>query len=596
MKIYMIKDYVRVDGVTGNFVEKEFSGQIDKYDRELSLHSGLNQFISFQIVIDSEGKPVNSIDVRLSDLSGPANLSSKETELFAEWFHDTEGQAIPDCLIPLSAGHAFQIPQDDRYLPNQRVGALWVDLFIPKDAVAGKYTGTVNVKADEEERQFMLHVHVHDVTVPDESLLTADLNAYADSISPLFPRLYSNPDRYEDGSFFEAEKQIVKMAREHRTLFHNLGYRHSGQVVPSFAPELEGEGKHIRVKSWELFDRHFGPYLDGTAFADSRRGTYPIEYMYLPFNIDWPARFSKWGKKGFRTETRRIIAEFIRHFEEKGWTQTGFEIFLNNKKMYRFFPFTLDEIWYEHDEEPFEEYYDIIRGTYDHTPVQFLFRADESNHYGNHYKNEYADMSDFWVVASSMFRWFPDSVKVMKQKGNIVWLYGGVIGELSRDLMKTFTWPMHAFMADIQGFCVWNTLGHGKSDYLKEPIANEVIMYPGVHFGIQEALPSIRLKALRNVMQITDVMMTTKGFEFETEEPYTRKVKDIVNRHFGFQSDEQWWTETPDFVDTPPRYWDFGGTKVEEACRPFLWEDVSLTAMEQIQKEVLELLGATGEF
>ncbi len=597
MHIYLIKDYARVDGVTGDFIEQQFAGDLEKHDREIVLHSGMNQYVSFQIIFQTDGEGIRSSDVILNNLQGPEVIPAEEAELFIEWFHQTDGGYVPDCLIPMSSGYKFQVPLDKNMLPEQKVGALWVDWFVPKGIAAGEYMGTFRVRANEIEKEFTLRLIVYAVTVPDKSLMTADLNAYADSISPVFPDLADNPNRYKDGSFFEMEKKVVAMTREHRSLYHNLGYRHSGQVIPSFAPELEGEGKNIRVKSWELFDRHFGPYLDGTAFKDSRRGAFPIEYLYMPFHMNWPARFEKWGKKGFRTETRRIIAEFVRHFEEKGWTETKYELFLNHKKQYRFYPFTLDEIWYEHDEQPFEEYYDIIEGTYDSTPVQFVFRTDESNHYGNHYHNKYADMCDLWVVGSGMFSWFPESVEIMKEKGNIVWLYGGVLQNLSSNLMTLFTWPMHAFMAEVHGFCIWNSFGHGTSNYLKEPNAEEIIMYPGVHFGIEGPVPSIRLKFLRNAMQLADVMKSTEGFEFESQYHFKRKVKDIVNEHYGFAGDDDWWRETPDFVDTPPRYWDFSpGGLVDQACQPGLSDGQSPRQIERIQQDVLKYLGETGLF
>ncbi|QHW31447.1 DUF4091 domain-containing protein [Paenibacillus rhizovicinus] len=597
MDIYLIKDYARVDGVTGQFVEREYGHEFEKFDRELVLHTARNQHVSFQVIVNAAGEPVDSADISFDDLRGPGRLSAKDAEAFVEWFHETEGQAIPDCLIPLNSGYPFRIPQHADYLPGQQVGALWVDWFVPRDAAAGTYEGVVRVRANADEKEFVLRLVVHAVTVPDQSLMTADLNAYADSISPVFPHLSANPNRYEDGSFFDVERQVVAMAREHRSLYHNLGYKHSGIVIPSFAPELEGEGKNIRVKSWELFDRHFGPYLDGTAFADSRRGAYPIEYLYLPFHVNWPARFEKWGKKGFRTEVRRIMAEFIRHFEEKGWTRTKLELFLNHKKQYRFYPFTLDEIWYEHDEEPFEQYYDIIKDTYDSTSVPFLFRTDESNHYGNHYHNKYADMCDLWVVNAGMFSWFPDSIEAMKHKGNVVWLYGGVIRKLSSNFMTLFSWPMQTFMTGADGFCVWNAFGHGTSDYLKAPNADEIIMYPGSRFGIEGPLPSIRLKFLRNAMQLADVMMSTNGYDYETRTMFNRKVRDIVNGHYGFEGDNGWWKKTPDFVDTPPRIWDFSaGGLVEQACSPEASHGKSPRLIECIHRDVLTYLGGSGLF
>jgi len=599
MRIFALKDYARVDGLTGSFVEREHASDLEFCERIVELHAGTNQYVSFQIVVETSGAPVASFALELRDLRGERGetLSAAEADAYVEWFHRTNGMLVPDMLVPLSDAFPFRIPLDERYMPDQRAGAVWIDWFVPAELPPGDYRGTFAVRANDEEREFELRLRAYAVTVPSRSRMTADLNAYADSISPEFPELRDNPLRYEDGSFFEMEAQVVRMAREHRAVYHNLGYRHSGKVTPSFAPELEGEGKRIRVKSWELFDRHFGPYLDGSAFEGSKRGAYPLEYLYLPFNLEWPARFEKWGKKGYRTETRRILAEFVRHFEEKGWTETTLEIFLNHKKQYRFYPFTIDEIWYEHDEEPMKAYYELIEGAFDSTPIPIVYRMDSSNHYGTHSRNEFAEMCKLWVVGEGMFSWFPESVPSMKAKGNTIWIYGGnVIGDLSRDLLTLFTWPMQAFMTGIHGFTVWNSFGHGGLDYLAAPNAGETILYPGARLGLRAPLPSIRLKALRNFMQLADVLMGTRGTDIEFGGPNVHDgVRRIVNRQYGYEDGFAWWRTTPDFVDTPPRIWDFSpGGAVHRACSPAFGEGRSPRTIERIGKEVLAYLEAQG--
>jgi hypothetical protein len=442
---------------------------------------------------------------------------------------------------------------------------------------------------DTIKKEFQISINVHKAVVPQKSRITADLNNYADSISHAFPQLWNNENRYDDGSFFDMEMKFVRQSRDHRCLFHNLGYKHSGKVVPSFAPELEGEGKGIRVKSWELFDRHFGPYLDGSAFKGSMCGEHPIEFLYLPFNLAWPASYEKWGQKGYGTEYRRIIGEFVKHFEEKGWKDTYFEIFLNHKKDYRFFPYTVDEIWYEHDEEAVDLYYDKIRDTYASTGVKFVFRMDSSNHYGNHFESKYSDMCDMWIVAADMFSWFPESIPVMRGKGNIVWIYGGVLCSLRESLLSLFSWPVRCFMTGAAGFTVWNSTGFG-NEYLAVPLdeGTQAIMYPGAGLGIDSPLPSIRLKALRNYMQLADLMMTTGGMD--DEGPLARRQAErIINRHYGFENNNCWWAEKPEFINEPPRLWDFEEKVPEAALKP-LHIGRSPVMIEKISRDILELM------
>ena len=101
--------------------------------------------------------------------------------------------------------------------------------------------------------------------------MIADLNNYADSISPEYPFLRDNPNRYRDGSYLKVERQFYRMAREHRCLFEHLNAPHCGIPPETFAPELEGAGKYIKAVS----------YTHLVAGAGVRRGEHPREF-HLP--------------------------------------------------------------------------------------------------------------------------------------------------------------------------------------------------------------------------------------------------------------------------------------------------------------------------
>ncbi|MFV0399982.1 MAG: hypothetical protein ACK5LX_05085 [Oscillospiraceae bacterium] len=528
----------------------------------------------------------------MSNLTGESGEVTADTELYVQWFHRIEGNLMPDMLVPLGPeGLEFRIPLDERYHSAQRAGALWIDLFVPESAVKGLYRGELSGTANGEGFSFGVELRVYRSAVPNESLLIADLNNYADNISPSYPHLADNPERYRDGSYLEVEREFYRMSREHRCVFQNLNYLHSGVPVESFAPELEGSGKNIRVKSWEAFDNHFGPYLDGSAFEGSRRGPMPIEFHFTPFNLGWPAAYEKWGEKGFKTEYRRILWEYMRHFEEKGWTKTVLEIMLNHKKEYRFYPSTQDEIWYEHDEEIVDYMYDVIKDTVEHSAAKFVFRADSSNHYGNHFDSKYADIFGMWVAAMTMYSWFPESVLEMRNRGNILWIYGWYGEGMTIDLpLHSFlTQPMICFMTGATGFCLfWNAVGWG-DDYLTTPFVNagQSLFYPGTEFGGEQVLPSIRLKVLRNQMQLADLMMTADGLDIETATPLRSDLEQAVNEAFGYGSNKDWWNEKPPFLDTPPRYWDYG----DEVYKRNHYEGRSPGLIGELRRKVLRILG-----
>ena len=596
MLIYLISDEYRVDGITGRFIEEAFDADLPMYDREILLRSARNQYVSFQVVLDAreEGR-IGNADITFTRLSSPEGELSDDYEVFIEWFHTIDGQHIPDMLIPYKKNQVeLRVPQSEKYIPDQKVGAFWVDLFVPKEAKPGVYRGQMAVTTDGHKKTFTICVKVYAATVPSESLMIADLNNYADSISPCYPKLRDNPDRYRDGSYLQIERQFYRMAREHRCLFENLNAPHSGNPPDTFAPELTGSGKNMRIASWETYDQHYGPYLDGSAFKGSRRGEMPIEFLFTPFNLGWPAKWSKWGKTGYTTEYQRILWQYMTHFEEKGWINTKLVTMLNNKKEYRFFPTTQDEIWYLHDEEITRKYFEVIGNTMKHSTAQMIFRADESNNYHNHYHNDIGEKTDLWVANMTMFSWFPEAVQWIKNRKSILWHYGWYGEGFTLDLPLTalFSMPMLGFMTGTTGFCFfWNSVGFGL-DPLDAPFVDggQAMFYPGTDIpGADDVLPCIRLKAMRNFMQLTDLMMLSNGTRIQAWPPVQANLEDIVNRHFRYTDKSAWWRETPPFIHEEPRYWDNYIKDFSELTNVH-YKHISPRVFGEIQKDVLRVM------
>ncbi len=584
-EFWLFSDCLRIDGRDGSFIKTVPAPEEQRHFDGIVLHAARNAHACFQLAAAPASGKISGLELLWSPLTGPAGeISAENVRFYTQWFHRLHGKLVPDLLLPFNGPLAFAVPLDRERLADQRAGAIWVELWVPPEQPAGDYAGTLTVRSGGQEQVFCISCRVSACTVPVRNKITADFNNYADSLSDSFDSLRDNPERYRDGSYLAVEQGFYRMSREHKGVYHNLPYRHSGAMPESFAPELEGEGKDIRVKSWEAFDAHFGPYFDGSAFADCRGGTYPVEFAYLPFSLAWPANYEKWGKKGYRTGYRRILGEFVRHFEEKGWDATVFEILLNNKKDYWFFPYTIDEIWYEHDQDVVDTYYDIIRGTFEDSRAKFVSRMDSSNHCGNHLDHRFSDYCGMWVAGDAMFSWFPESVEVMRRKGNILWIYGSVLQALDEPLLSLWVWPVRCMMTGATGFTVWNTTGFG-TDPLTCPAASggQALFYPGSPFGLEQPLPSIRLKSLRSAMEVVELAMTQEAGPLQAE------LERRLNGALGMAGKEAWFRPKPEFVKTPPRYWDFDEAVPEAALPPvYLGRDPLLP--EELRKQVYECL------
>ncbi len=587
MQLYLIDEFFRLDGVTGELLEKEFSGEFAPHGDGISLDCCRNEYVSFQVVFEAESSEAGDALIAFEPLeSGQGSIPAGCYSAYAEWFHSIGENAIPDALVPMAAqGTEFRMPVFPDCAAKPRIRVLWVDLFVPKGTQAGIYRGGMTTFAGGISRRFTIELQVHNVTLTDDSLIYADMNNYADSLSPAFPALASNPRRYDDGAYAQVEQAFHRMSYDHRCIFHNLGYDHAGYVIPGYAPELTGEGKQMRVSDWERFDRHFGPLLSGAAFEGLNRPAQPIPYMYLPFNFDWPSSYDKWGKKGYRTEYRRVLADFLSHFERNGWTDTRLELFLNHKKRYRMFPYDGDETRFEGDEALFDIYNDLNGSLPGSSPVKFLFRMDSSWSYGRHFHSRFADIVKMWVVNGTIFLWYPQSVALMKQKGNVLWNYGG-LNDMSDSHLLLTVWPFRCIMTGITGVTFWNATGFG-ADWLRTPLENgrQAAFYPGFAFGCDGPVPSIRLKALRNAMQTADLMMMLDGTE------WMPPMKQIINRHFG-TSDGGWWSPRPAFADEPPHTWT--NAKLSEAPRANIKGALSPAIAGRIKLEAMELMERLG--
>ena len=183
---------------------------------------------------------------------------------------------------------------------------------------------------------------------------------------------------------------------------------------------------------------------------------------------------------------------------------------------------------------------------------------DSSWSYGRHFISRYADLVNMWVVNGTIFLWYPESVALMKRKGNILWNYGG-LNDMGDSHLSLTVWPFRCVMTGVTGVTFWNATGFG-NDWQRTPLDNgrQTVFYPGSAFGCDGPIPSIRLKALRNAMQTADLIMMLQGTE------WLPRMREIINRHFC-ASDESWWSPRPAFADEPPHTWT--NAKLSEAPR-----------------------------
>lgn len=476
--------------------------------------------------------------------------SGIKVELYREWFHylPSVKKYIPDALIPVAGPYRSRLPEPDNRIPNQTVQAFWLDIWTPANTRPGMYETSAILHADGKVAKLPIRVTVLSAVVPDEDAVAIDHNSYGTSwFTDQYPELVKRqgPNFYLSDSFFELIHAYHRIFYENRGVFHQLGYGHAGKVGPEFAPQLQGTGKTRHIADWSLYDRHYGPLFDGSAFANTNRGPRPIPFVYLPINPEWPASFLWWGEPGYEREFVNVVSEMEKHFRERGWTTTRFEMFFNHKKRYKGFPWDGDEVRFVRDYAYFKEYGRMLHEAIPaDSPVKFVFRADVSWTMERQFK-ELAGIVNFWVCGGGEFGWFDYAPKLLKDRGDIVWIYGGSpsvtepSSHVTIDVLRPWLWG-------IDGFVHWQTTDAGSDPWFHFQGGGEAMVFPGDRFGIPGPIPSIRLKIQRNAVQDVTLLNT-----FRKAHPL-QALRAEAARRFNDTALEEWRTPRPALADKNP--------------------------------------------
>lgn len=471
-----------------------------------------------------------------------------QTEVFREWFHHLESDQryYPDALIPTKLPYRSRMPEPDNRIEKQTQQAFWVDLWIAPDAKPWVYRFQARLEAGGKRVTLPVELRVLAAVVPDKDVVAMDHNSYGSSFIDA---------PYLSDAFFAQIHAFHRLFYEHRGVFHQLGYGHAGKVAPEFAPALEGTGRAKHIKDWTLYDRHYGPLLDGSAFASTRRGASPIPFVYLPINPEWPASYLWWGEPGYEAEFVNVVSEMERHFREKGWTRTVFEVFFNHKVRYKGFPWDGDEPRFPEDLPFLTQYAELVKKAVPAgSPVQFRVRADASWMMEEQFK-KLAGAVTFWVAGGGMLSWYPEAPKMLTDRGDILWMYGGT-PELSKVSTQMALTPLKTWIRGASGYVHWLSTGYGRDPWFHFDGGGTALVYPGAKFDIAGPIPSVRLKLERNTVQDLTLLASLGGAASKAE---------AATRFNGVKL-EDWWTPRSAIPPGLPRDWN--NADIEDASSP----------------------------
>lgn len=386
LRWWAASEVARIDPRTGYSVED--TGDTDDYKKvnavwnaetnAISLSACRNEVVGAQIVIERlSDNPLTKVSIRGSDLRGPGGATIP-ADPHIEFFQTHYIGATPEVCIPLAAPFptTFNIP-DPNHNRDGKNQTVYMDVFVPPESVPGEYVGTLTVSATQLARPVTigLAVRVSSTRIPDQPTFLVDLNGYGN------PWNWGRDDRQND----RITLRYFQAAHKHRAVPNTLPYGWGAQVQSDRVPDaLTGAGSTLRATSWTTFDRRYGPLFDGSAFSPTNpmqpyHGpgmNTPITHFYSPFFESWPIHMcdprhgfdaayrgggGKWQDnywyklkiggdyyrffsdlpdvwdaydEGYKQGLRSVMADWVRHAHDRGWTRTAFETYHNHKFSY----------------------------------------------------------------------------------------------------------------------------------------------------------------------------------------------------------------------------------------------------------------------
>ena len=460
-----------------------------------TLDGARNEIVSFQIIVPNDQPTIAATP--LKNQAGE-EIATSNLDLYSLHLSRNKDKNLqPAYAIPLSQNQKSPSP------------FVHVDIYIPKDAKPGRYTGSLTLNGS---LNVPVELQVYDFALPDQLCFWPELNAY------------SIPKNHLD---------YFRLAHDHRCV---ANFWH-------FEPRVRGQGGQIRA-DWEQYDREAGPLFSGEAFKQTRRGAIPIECMYLPYNDNWPTNLTKetyhyngyWPHRG---EDKKFLVEhsltappidqafsadylaayhaverqFIDHFKERNWTGTEMQCYFGGKQSHRInfgsnHWWTTDEPSFLHDWlalQYFDRLWCDARGGA--SVNQWPTRADISR---PHWQGDFLDgvtQVIYYGAGGSSSPAMVHRIREHVRDGHFKVRFYGSCNPDNQSNLVTVAWLLDAYLNGADGALPWQTIGSEKAldDNDGGAFGGNALLVPATRFN-QNVVADLRLKAMRDGEQLIEYL------------------------------------------------------------------------------------------
>jgi len=490
--------------------------------KTIRLAGAKGETVAFQVMVRAGEKLLPRVNVDVSELKGEnAAIPAKQVSLFREWYVKVTMRSTspagstglgeyPDALIPADVPK-FGLPID---VEAGKVQGIWADLAIPRGAKPGTYRGVVDVlhaphwsggiEVAARLVRIPLTLEVYDFAIPVKRHLRWRIGyAGVEAVAEHYKFSSSRMLGKESEAFRKMEEDLYKLCWEEHRFAPTTHYN-------SPIPESTGTGADLKI-DWTSYDRRFGKYLDGSAFADKE----PVNIFSLPANLHshggWPAGFGT----GFKDENFAALAavckQAVKHWDEKGWRIE-------------------DTFVYVADEQGPKRYAAIKKA------CETILKASDNRirtsvafytHFGPHGREivkEFSGYVTMWDIAGDFMN-LP-ALAGRQAAGDTVGFYQGSepfqgSEALDADGLSLTTWPWIAWRYKLDtlffyNMTEWNYFrlerrkrawGNRPKNIWINPLnqswrtnSQGVLIYPGQHVGVKGVIPTLRMKQVRRGM------------------------------------------------------------------------------------------------
>jgi hypothetical protein len=552
MKYWIIDELSKLNPQTGEV------NNIKLHDAPLKLIASGNEFAAFQLIIcpeQNEKAPIK-ISVQTKGIS-------TSTKLYREHYVKIHDKYYPDPLEPIKDSSPVALTSNYSNVDKQHYHAFWIDLFIPSGTKSGGYSVKLCLSlGDKWQSEISIPIEILPISLPSRPTFTMEYNNFGRLDTAV--KTMTRDEALAFQATTEYEKQLHNhhnLSREHWGVLNVLGYTQNGHYCQSMSPALNKET--FRIESFKDYDKRFGPFLDGSAFKYGYGKGVPVSDFYLPFNFTWPAPWSYFPSDQYQKLLTDGVRDFEKHIKAMGWNKTSFHLMLNHKSRRSIFPYNGDEPTRIKDYGMLKYYLEAVnKGKSKKSPIHFRLDVghyecehimDECDWVGNEKRCVHSSvlngLSDFWVTSISHGN--EKSIARRKKLGENVWLYQGA-STINRPLSDQAQLLLKVYSRGADGYCFWSCNSWSGNPWKEcgKHFGFDYLFYPGMDVGINEPLPSMRLKAARRTaMDIEYIELATKaGHGRKVKTRLKRFIENYDERKLDFMDDNTAGNEKEDFL------------------------------------------------